>query len=266
VDLDLVTDLLPADTTGWEPGDTFLAGGTFLFSEPQPSVRRLLDLSAHGWPSLTITEQGLAIAATCTLTELAEFRLPAEWIAGPLIAQCVDSLWGGFKIRAIATVGGNICCALPAGPMTSLASSLDGVAFLVGPDGSVRTLPVAELVVGPARTALQPGELVRQVLLPAVSLRSSTAYRRISLTPLGRSAALVIGRRSPVDGSCMVTVTASVPRPLQLRFAEVPTPGEAIDALGAARPTWYDDVHGLPEWRAAMTRRFVAEIVTELAA
>ena len=265
MDLDTVTDLLPAGSTGWRPGDRFLAGGTFLFSEPQPDTRRLLDLTTLGWPSLTVDERGLTIGATCTLTELADFDPPADWVAGPLIGRCVDSLWGGFKIRAIATVGGNICCALPAGPMTSLASSLDGVADLTGADGSTRTVPVAELVLGPARTALRPGELVRRILLPVGSLRSPTAYRRISLTPLGRSAALVIGRISPVDRSCVVTVTASVPRPVQLRFPEVPSPAAALAALEAADPVWYDDVHGLPEWRAAMTARFVGEIVSELA-
>lgn len=265
MDLITVTDLLPAVATTWQSGDAFLAGGTWLFSEPQAGVRRLLDLSAQEWPPLTITVQGLEIGATCTLAELADMVLPADWTAAPLIGQCVDSLWGSWKIRAVATVGGNICCALPAGPMTSLASSLDGVADLIGADGSTRELPVADLVVAPARTALRPGELIRAIRLPVASLRSRTAFRRISLTPLGRSGALVVGRRSPDDGSCVVTVTASVPRPLQLRFPAVPAPEAALAALAAAGPRWYDDVHGLPAWRAAMTGRFVAEVVTELA-
>ena len=265
VDLTTVTDLLPAGTTAWQPGDAFLAGGTWLFSEPQPGVRRLLDLSAHQWPPFTINEQGLEIAATCTFAELADVVLPEDWTAAPLIGRCVDSLWGSWKIRALATVGGNICCALPAGPMTSLASSLDGVADLIGADGSTRTLPVADIVTGPARTALRPGELVRAVRLPVAPLRNTTAFRRISLTPLGRSGALVVGCRSPADGSAVVTVTASVPRPLQLRFPAVPAPEVALAALDAAAPVWYDDVHGLPAWRAAMTGKFVAEVVTELA-
>lgn len=264
MDLDQVSDLLPADATAWQPGDAFLAGGTYLFSEPQPRVRRLLDLTTYGWPSLTVDDRGLAIGATCTLAELAALDAPADWTAAPLIGRCVDSLWGGWKIRALATVGGNVCCALPAGPMTSLLSALDGVAEVAGADGSSRSVPVAELVTGPARTALQPGELVRRFVIGPV-LRSRTAFRRISLTPLGRSAALVIARSSPADGSCVVTVTASVPRPLQLRFADLPSPEVALAALEGAHPVWYDDVHGLPAWRAAMTRRFVAEVVDELA-
>ncbi len=33
----------------WREGDSWLAGGTWLFSEPQPHLRRLLDLQGFGW-------------------------------------------------------------------------------------------------------------------------------------------------------------------------------------------------------------------------
>ena len=55
------------DTLNWREGDAWLAGGTWLFSEPQPNVRRLVDLQGLRWEPLTVGEQGLAIAATCTI-------------------------------------------------------------------------------------------------------------------------------------------------------------------------------------------------------
>ena len=39
-------DSVPADID-WREGDAWLAGGTWLFSEPQPHLRRLIDLK--GW-------------------------------------------------------------------------------------------------------------------------------------------------------------------------------------------------------------------------
>ena len=54
----------------WRDGDAWLGGGTWLFSQPQPRLRRLLDLHAFGWPPLTETDDGLSIAATCTLAQL----------------------------------------------------------------------------------------------------------------------------------------------------------------------------------------------------
>jgi len=54
----------------WHEGDAWLAGGTWLFSEPQDDLRRLIDLHAYGWPSLDELDAGPAIGATCTIAEL----------------------------------------------------------------------------------------------------------------------------------------------------------------------------------------------------
>lgn len=263
MDLDTVEDLIPAGTTDWRPGDAWLAGGTYLFSEPQRGLRRLLDLTAFDWPALSVDGDDLVVSATCTLAELADLVPRPSWTAAALVRPCCEALWGSFKIRGVATVGGNICLALPAGPMTALAAGLDATASLLAVDGTARTLPVADLVTGPASTALALGELLVSIRFDSAALRSRVTMRRISLTPLGRSAALVLARRD-ADGRCVVTVTASTPAPVQLRFPTVPGVAQALAELEWAQPAWYDDVHGLPAWRAAMTRRLVAEVVAEL--
>ena len=101
--------------------------------------------------------------------------------------------------------------------------------------------------------------------MPRPTRRCRTAFRRASLSPVGRSAALVIGRQSPDDGTVLFTVTASTPRPLQLRFDLLPDAGELQAALAAAAPTYYDDVHGHPVWREQLTRLFLEEVRSELA-
>jgi CO/xanthine dehydrogenase FAD-binding subunit len=277
VDLNAVTGYAPAPAATWRDGDAWLGGGTWLFSQPQPRLRRLLDLRAFGWPPLTETDDGLAIAATCTLAQLARWRpaRPSRAPAADLARQCCDALLGSFKVQNVATVGGNICLSLPAGPMTSLTAALDGVAVIARPDGAVRRLAVADLVTGDGSNALAPGELLTRVDLPAAVLTGRSAFRQVSLSALGRSAVLVIARRSPdsgdahgADGSpgeTVVTVTAATPRPVQLRLAGRPSPADALDALDAARPRYLDDVHGGAVWRAAMTRRCVAGVIAELA-
>jgi hypothetical protein len=92
-----------------------------------------------------------------------------------------------------------------------------------------------------------------------------TAFRRISLSATGRSAAVVIGRRDP-GGAVVITVTAATVRPVQVRFSGLPAEGDLLAALGAARPRWHADVHGAPAWRAAMTRRLALEVRADLAA
>jgi putative selenate reductase molybdopterin-binding subunit len=60
-------------TSPWQEGDSWLAGGTWLYSEPQANLRRLLDLRALGWEPLNVSDDGLHIAATCTIAELYAF-------------------------------------------------------------------------------------------------------------------------------------------------------------------------------------------------
>jgi len=265
VDLPGISEVADAPSAAWREGDAWLAGGTFLFSEPQPGLSRLLDLRAFGWPALRAGPAGLEIAATCTLAEL--FRLPArQWRAGPLIGQCCHALLGSFKVWNAATVGGNLCLALPAGPMISLTAALDGNCTVWGRDGAARQLPVADFVTGAGRTVLAPGELLRSIHLPARALACETSFRQISLSPLGRSATVVIGRRSPADGSVVITLTAATVAPLQLRFGGLPAPGELLAAIRAAQPCYHDDVHGSPAWREATARQLATEVLAELAA
>ena len=264
MDLNTVTEFAPAATAAWRDGDAWLGGGTWLFSQPQPRVRRLLDLHALGWTPLTETDDGLRIAATCTLAELARWRpgRPAYAPGASLGRRCCDALLGSFKVQNVATVGGNICLSLPAGPMTSLTASLDGIATVAGPDGGTRRVPVARLVTGDGRNALTPGELLTHIDLPASALAARSAFRQVSLSPVGRSAVLVIARLGP---GVVITVTAATPRPVQLRFAGLPTADRALSALDAAAPTYLDDIHGGASWRAALTRRCLAEVIAELA-
>jgi CO/xanthine dehydrogenase FAD-binding subunit len=256
-----------AQLPAWQPGDAWLAGGTWLFSEPQPQLKRLIDIADLSWPALEIDDGGLHIAATCKIAELDAMTFPSSWTAASLVNQCCRAFLASFKIWNTATVGGNLCMALPAGPMISLTSALDGVCAIWLPDGSERRLKVNDFVLGPQRNALKPGELLRRIDLPLAALRRRAAFRQISLSPLGRSGALLIGTLSPDDGLFALTLTASTPRPVRLSFAELPTSAQLRERLqaGIAPSGYYDDVHGAPAWRRHVSLQFAEEIRAELA-
>ena len=114
---------------------------------------------------------------------------------------------------------------------------------------------------------LQPGELLRSIALPAEALTRRTAFRQISLAPLGRSGALVIGTLAR-DGTFALTITASTPRPVKLSFDSLPCAGDLRARIEQAIPAdgWYDDVHGSPAWRRHMTLHFAEDIRGELGA
>jgi len=249
----------------WTAGDAWLAGGTWLFSEPQAHLTRLIDLRDFKWPALTINEAGLTIAATCTVAELDGFPCPPEWIASSLIDQCCRAFLASFKIWKTATVGGNLCMSLPAGPMIALTAALDGVCTIWKADGSEQKIGVADFVIGDQRNVLSPGDLLRQIDLPLAALMRRSAFRQISLTPVGRSAALLVGSVDSA-GSLALTVTASTVRPVQLAFNAVPQANELRDAILHHIPDalYHDDVHGKPPWRKHMTLRLAEEIRGEL--
>jgi CO/xanthine dehydrogenase FAD-binding subunit len=251
----------------WTAGDAWLAGGTWLFSEPQAHLRRLIDLTDLKWPALTISENGLSIAATCSVAQLDALACPPDWIASPLINQCCRAFLASFKIWKTATVGGNICMSLPAGPMISLTAALDGVCTIWEAGGGNRKIPVADFVTGDQRNVLAPGDLLRQIDIPLAALKRRSAFRQISLTPVGRSAALLIGSVSS-DGGMALTVTASTARPVQFAFAAIPTAKDLRDAILQRIPDglYHTDIHGKPMWRKAMTLRLAEEIRGELQA
>jgi CO/xanthine dehydrogenase FAD-binding subunit len=252
---------LPVST----PSDAWLAGGTWLFSEPQVHLTRLIDLTDLKWPALTIGDTHLSIAATCTIAQLDALGCPPDWLAAPLIDQCCRAFLASFKIWKTATVGGNICMSLPAGPMISLTAALDGVCTIWQANGGERKVAAADFVTGDQSNVLEPGDLLRQIDIPLAALKRRSAFRQISLTPVGRSAALLIGSRNS-EGAFALTVTASTRRPVRLSFAKIPNPGELRLMILHRIPDdlYHDDVHGKPAWRKHMTLRLAEEIRAEL--
>ena len=251
----------------WQPGDSWLAGGTWLFSEPQPHLRRLLDLRGFGWTPLEAGDDGLRIAATCTIAELYAFSAPPRWTAAPMIGECCRAFLSSFKIWNEATVGGNICMSLPAGPMTSLAAALEGRYTLRALDGSEREVAAIDFVTGNHQNVLVPGELLTTILLPASALGKRVAFRRVSLTHLGRSTALLIATVPLGGGTLTLTVTAATPRPVQITFPDMPDADALRERLREEIPDagYFDDVHGTPDYRKHMTHYFAEQIRAELA-
>ncbi|MEP6481265.1 MAG: FAD binding domain-containing protein [Rhodoglobus sp.] len=247
-------------------GETPLGGGTWLFSEPQPGLTGLVDLTRMPWPQVTRTDPPVAgsavapgvisIAGTCPIAVVRE--LPDS----PLFQQCADSLLASWKILSVATVAGNIATSLPAGPMTSLAVALDATLLLWTRDGQ-RRVPAAGFVTGVQANILEPGEVIRAIDIPVSSLHRA-AFRRIALSPLGRTGTLVIGRVD-ATGQSVFTVSGGTTHPHQLRFATLPAAAQ-LEAAVDAIDDWYDDAHGAPDWRQAMSRRFALELHEELCA
>jgi CO/xanthine dehydrogenase FAD-binding subunit len=252
----------------WQAGYAWLAGGTWLFSEPQIQTDTLIDLETLGWRAIEIMPAGIEFAATCKIAELYAFQPPVEWKAGPLFGECCRAFLSSFKIWNEATIGGNIVMSLPAGPMISLTVALEATYTLLPREGAAREVRAADFVTGNHANSLERGELLRSIRIPITAMMKSFAFRRSELTHLGRSSVLLIGTRGEGAGDLLLTITAATVKPILLGFDGMPTAAQLRNAIDAAIPDslYLDDVHGSPAHRRHLTYHYAEQIRQELGA
>jgi len=269
VDITTVTEVVrrPPERprSAWRPGDAWLAGGTWLFSDKQPDVFRLIDLAPLGWESVTEVDGGLEVGAMCTVADLYAFAAQADLPAAPLLRTSCESFLASFKVWNSATVGGNICMSLPAGPMITMTVAMEGSYTLWSADGHERTVDAGDFVTGNHENILDPGEVLRSIHLPAAALRKRYTHRRFTLTKLGRSTIFMIATQTPETDDLLLTITAATTHPVRLSFDQMPTADELrhrIDSI--SDDVWFDDPNGSPDHRHHLARYFAEQIRTEL--
>jgi CO/xanthine dehydrogenase FAD-binding subunit len=151
--------------------------------------------------------------------------------------------------------------------MVSLTTALEATYTLWPQSGKKRSVAALDFVTGNHKNVLAQGELLRSIHLPASALRKRFAFRRSSLTHLGRSAALLVGTRATDEAGFLLTVTAATSRPMQLKFDRFPseeTLRQAIDKT-IKDADWFDDVHGSAAYKRHLTYYYAEQIRGELA-
>ncbi len=116
----------------------------------------------------------LVIGAGVTMKRIAadpliQKRYPALAAAAGLI--------GSVQTRNMATVGGNLCNASPSADTAPPLLAFNAQAVLVSTKGE-RAVPLADFFTGPGTTVLQPGELLKELVIPAPAARTGSAYAR----------------------------------------------------------------------------------------
>jgi carbon-monoxide dehydrogenase medium subunit len=127
-----------------------------------------------------IAEEGdvLRIGATTTLRELEESQIIEKRYG--LISKAVKCL-GTVQIRNMATIGGNICNAVPSADLPPALVALNATLKIVGPNGE-RTMPLEDFFAGVKKTKLSVGELLKEIIVERPPARSGTAFIKLSRT------------------------------------------------------------------------------------
>jgi CO/xanthine dehydrogenase FAD-binding subunit len=257
-----------------KPGSRYLAGGTDLLPQLRGKRRaeRLVDIKRiEELRAVRVREdRGLAIGAAVPLAEIAAHDAVCRQY--PLLRDCCNAV-GAYPLRNRATMAGNVCNASPAADTAVALLALDALVVTRGPAGT-REVPVGDFFVGPGQTALQPGEVVTAIVLPAATANVRGSYQRLSrrrgmdLATVG-----VLVGRSPggVQPRHRVALAAVAPTPLRVAAAEAlldrdpvrEVAGAAAAARAAARPI--TDVRGSAEYRLEMVAVLVERAVKGLA-
>ena len=118
------------------------------------------------------------IGAAVTLTEIEDKRGEEFPMLGDML-----QVFGSRQIRNRATMGGNIVTASPIGDSAPCLLALDAKVVLASATGE-RTLPVSEFFVAYRKTALQPGEVLKAIVIPrgvsAPGLTRQAAWFKVS--------------------------------------------------------------------------------------
>jgi len=213
---------------------------------------------------------GLRIGAAVTHRELEHSELVRSgW---PALAE-MERHVGNVRVRNTGTIGGNLCFADPHSDPATFLLAAGGALVLQRGDAPARELGVEEFVRGPYDTALEPGELLVSVRVPALPPGSRLVHRKISFR---ERPAITVAVRVDLDDSggvrdARLAVGSVSTRPLRPAEAESLVAGHdaaSVDvaAAGEAAASAVDpmeDLNGSADYKRQLVRVLTARVLAE---
>lgn len=208
--------------------------------------------------------QGLRIGALVTVRTLETH--PAIRQHYPALAAAAAT-FAGVQIRNLATVGGNVCNASPAGDTLPALMALDAECRVAGPIGE-RWVPLRQFLLSPGRTALQRGEILAELRLPPPLPNTGSIYIKHSprsamdIATVGAASVVSLQDGGRVCREAKISLGAVADTPIRVASAEAMLRGQTIspalidavarEAQRQAKPI--DDIRGTAAFRSAIVR------------
>ena len=200
-----------------------LAGGTDLIPRLRAEtehVKYLVDLADCGLDQIAFDRDEASIGALTTFAAICRNRQVRDQL--PAIAESSSQI-GAQQCRTLATIGGNLCSAVPSLDSAPSLLVLDA-RFRLQSKHRERLVPAEEFWVGPRRTVLEPGEIMTHILVP-VSDEFHASFLRIgrrkALTlAIVNAAAGVRLRDSGEIAEVRIALGAVAPTPIRAHMAE----------------------------------------------
>lgn len=207
------------------------AGGTDLLVQIRSGAAKpecLVDIKGiDELKGIKVTPAGLEIGTLTTHRELETSPLIREKY--PIIHDGCSKV-GSVQIRNRATVGGNLCNALPSADSVGPLMALGAVLHVRGPKGW-RQIPISDFFLGPRRTALQPGEILVKIVVPPTNGQGAyikyTRRKAMDLALLGASVFVETDQSGKVT-EARIALTTAAPVPMRAREAEASLKGQPL--------------------------------------
>ena len=246
-----------------------IAGGTVampLINDGISLPTLAMGLRAAGLSGIQRRGEELHIGATTTITQLLE----QDYL--PMLSDAARRT-GGWAVRNMGTVGGNLFTPPPGGDIATALLALDARVSLAS-SRATRSLPLAEFYTGFMTNALAPDELVTGLVVPIDAGRTSFVKfgRRQDNTP----AVVTVAVHATFDDGRISTIRIALgsagPHPIRSRAAEAAVAGRVLDegtiaaAATAAAETCAPVADALAsDWyRRRMVGLFVGRALREL--
>jgi carbon-monoxide dehydrogenase medium subunit len=254
-----------------------VAGGTDLVVEVSRGVRptpTLIDLT--GIADLAdVRRDGEVIRIGALATHNAVIASPDCVRYALPLAQASWEV-GAPPIRTRATIAGNLVTASPANDTITPLIALNAELVLASLAGE-RVLPLAEFYLGVRRTALAPGELVREIRVPALRPNQRGIFRKLGLRRAQAIAvvnvAVVLDFAGAHVSAARIALGCVAPTIVRATAAEAALQGRTLDAptiaevarlaVEAASPI--DDVRGSAAYRRSAVHALVTDALQRLA-
>jgi CO/xanthine dehydrogenase FAD-binding subunit len=253
-----------------------LAGGTDLLVRMKGGIQRpavLVDIGNLASLQGIFHEEGKGtkILAGTKIATIESSPLIQEKIPG--LYQAVQLL-GSPQVRAMATLGGNICNASPSAETLPILMAL-GSELTVAGNGSGRSLPIESFFLDYRRVDLRPEEYLKSVFIPEQSGVAGSAYLCRMLRRAMEIDLVNVGVWFLMDpgGKCQearIALGSVAPIPFRARKAEAALVGQPLSEerfqqageLASEESSPIDDIRGPEEYRRAMVRVLVARTLS----
>jgi carbon-monoxide dehydrogenase medium subunit len=214
-----------------------LAGGHSLL--PAMKIRfstpaALVDLGAiSGLDGIERDGDGIRIGALATHAGVAASDVVRSGC--PVLAEAA-ALIGDRQVRSRGTIGGSLAHADPGADYPTVVKALGATITAVGPGGS-REIAAGDFFTGIFTTALEPGELLTSVRVPATEAGTGGAYLKHKHPASGYAVAAVAAVVAVDGGTCTrarVVVGGATGVPVEATEAASSLEGSAVSDEGIA--------------------------------